>query len=84
MKWLFLLSGTAVLGPLALSTPVSATTCEQAAAWCMKKGGVRDKCYRQAVASCKRTRVYVGYGSGKSFPASGDCGAKRVRKLEKN
>src|SRR5581483_8424763 len=68
-----------------ISGPARAVTCQERASNCMKNGGTKDVCYGAALASCKRTCTYVGAYSGKSFPASGDCGsAAKAKKGSKN
>jgi hypothetical protein len=62
-----------------------AETCGERAAACMRNGGTKEVCYGAALASCKRSCTYVGPYTGKSFPASGDCGsATKGKKDAKN
>jgi hypothetical protein len=61
------------VGIVMLAAAAQAETCQERAAGCVKNGGDPLKCYGQPFVSCKRTCIYVGYGTGKNWPASGDC-----------
>jgi hypothetical protein len=68
------------VGIVMLAAAAQAETCQERAAACVKKGGDPVKCYGQPLVSCKRTCIYVGYGTGKNWPANGDCTAAKKEK----
>jgi len=65
-----LLFAVAIVGTMLTVATASATTCEQFAANCMKKGGVRTLCYGPALTNCKKTLVYVGPYTGNVVQAT--------------
>jgi hypothetical protein len=71
MRILIATAGAAVI--VMLAAAAQAETCQERAASCVKSGGDPMKCYGQPFVSCKRTCIYVRYGTGKNWPASGDC-----------
>jgi len=80
MRMLIAIAGA--VGILMLPAEAQADTCQERAAACVKNGGDPMKCYGQPFVSCKRTCIYVVYGTGKSWPASGDCTSGKKNKSD--
>jgi hypothetical protein len=80
MRMLIVIAGA--VGTLMLSADAQAETCQELAASCVKNGGDPLKCYGEPLVSCKRTCIYVAYGTGKNWPASGDCTSGKKKKSD--